>query len=1234
MTAVFAVFAWAPNAEAAAPANNNFAAAQTIAGTLPFSTSGTNVEATKEAGEPNTFFGLEAGKSVWYSWTAPVTDQVTLDACNAGYYAIVAVYTGSTVNTLTGQGVQRNRCRTELNAVTGTVYMIAVDGSSSAPIPPAKPEGTFSLQIRELNRPANDAFASAQTVSGALPLTQSGSNVDATEEVSEPEHAGHFPGASVWYSWTAGTSGQASIDTCSGDLDTRLGVYTGSALGSLVEVAGNDDGCFSQSKVSFNATSGTTYRIAVDGFSSAGAPAEGSFSLRIRVPGAPANDNFASPQTLPVAVPFSIADSNMDATTEGSEPVHISSTTTGASTWYSWTPTASGPVSIDTCDSDFQAALAAYTGTAIGSLTKIASNAYGCGVAARVNIAAAAGTTYRIAVAGVLSDQGTIALRIRTRPTNDDFADAQDLTAVPLPIEIAGNNFNASRQENEGQHVSGVSGGSGSLWYRWTAPSAGTFFLESCGSAVDSTVIPYTGSTVSSVAQTGTFYSNCKKSFEASAGTTYRIVVDAKLGEQGPIALTLRGPNPPANDNFANAQALSGALPLSATANTVDATRESGEPLHNGSNALSTVWYGWTPAASGPVAISDCLGSITVAVYTGSSVGGLTPVGTRSTPCNVRLAAVAGTAYRIAVVSVGSEQSAIPISIHAAAAPANDDFASAQVLAAALPVAVNGSNVDATKEAGEPQHIASSIGTSSVWYSWTPSASGSVTVEVCVVPSTFFGIDAVYTGSAVGGLTPVGTRKTRCRINLEAVAGTTYRIAVDGFTASGTSGGGGAEGTFALGIHANGPPPNDNFASAQTVSGALPLTATGTTLDSTAEAGEPKHAGFIPGATIWYSWTPASSGPVLIEGCASDSDQPNGATTAVYLGGAVNSLGEVGTRRIRCRVALTAVAGTPYKITLGTIGLIEGGVRLDIKSAPAVPANDNFESPQVLAGALPIEVAGSNAEATRQSGEPNHAGTVGSASVWYSWTPGANAEVEVDACATGVGNTLLGLYAGSSFGGLETLGKRLPVSSLERGCKATLAAVAGTTYKIAVDRSLSSSLEGPLSLRIGPPAAPGKPVLTGTSPASPANNNSPRILGTASGDTVTLYQSANCTGPVEATGTPTQLLAPGLIASVADNSSSQFSVKAANGLGTSPCSAPITYVEDSTAPPTNPGGGGTGGGGATGGGSGGGSAATPTPAPTPTPKKAKKCKAKKKGKGAKKRAAASKKKCGKKKKGR
>ena len=50
--------------------------------------------------------------------------------------------------------------------------------------------------------PANDNFANAIVLTGNT-LTTSGSNVAATKEAGEPNHAGNSGGASVWWSWTA-----------------------------------------------------------------------------------------------------------------------------------------------------------------------------------------------------------------------------------------------------------------------------------------------------------------------------------------------------------------------------------------------------------------------------------------------------------------------------------------------------------------------------------------------------------------------------------------------------------------------------------------------------------------------------------------------------------------------------------------------------------------------------------------------------------------------------------------------------------------------------------------------------------------------------------------------------------------------------------------------------------------------------------------------------------------------
>jgi hypothetical protein len=116
---------------------------------------------------------------------------------------------------------------------------------------------------------ANDNFANAQAISGSTGTT-TGSNVGATKESGEPNHAGNAGGASIWYNWTAPLNGNATINTTGSNFDTLLGVYTGSSVSSLTLIASNDDsGGTLQSSVTFAATGGTTYRIAVDGYNGA-----------------------------------------------------------------------------------------------------------------------------------------------------------------------------------------------------------------------------------------------------------------------------------------------------------------------------------------------------------------------------------------------------------------------------------------------------------------------------------------------------------------------------------------------------------------------------------------------------------------------------------------------------------------------------------------------------------------------------------------------------------------------------------------------------------------------------------------------------------------------------------------------------------------------------------------------------------------------------------------------------
>lgn len=122
-------------------------------------------------------------------------------------------------------------------------------------------------------RPRNNNFASAYAIarpSSASSITFVANNVDATKETGEPNHAGNAGGKSVWWNWTAPDNNSATFTTKGSGFNTLLAVYTGSSVSGLTLVASdNDSGQCGTSQVTFTPTSGTTYRVAVDGHNGA-----------------------------------------------------------------------------------------------------------------------------------------------------------------------------------------------------------------------------------------------------------------------------------------------------------------------------------------------------------------------------------------------------------------------------------------------------------------------------------------------------------------------------------------------------------------------------------------------------------------------------------------------------------------------------------------------------------------------------------------------------------------------------------------------------------------------------------------------------------------------------------------------------------------------------------------------------------------------------------------------------
>jgi N-acetylglucosamine-6-sulfatase len=105
----------------------------------------------------------------------------------------------------------------------------------------------------------------------------------------------------------------------------------------------------------------------------------------------------------------------------------------------------------------------------------------------------------------------------------------------------------------------------------------------------------------------------------------------------------------------------------------------------------------------------------------------------------------------------------------------------------------------------------------------------------------------------------------------------------------------------------------------------------------------------------------------------------------------------------------------------------------------------------------------------------------------------------------------------------------------------------------------------------GPGSAPAAPVLSGTDPPSGANENAPRVQGSApAGSTVDLFANDDCSGTPAVDDAPAaDLDGPGIAIAVADNSTTPLSAMSSDGVGDSSCSNSISYSEVTPPPPAS-----------------------------------------------------------------
>jgi hypothetical protein len=265
--------------------------------------------------------------------------------------------------------------------------------------------------------------------------------------------------------------------------------------------------------------------------------------------------------------------------------------------------------------------------------------------------------------------------------------------------------------------------------------------------------------------------------------------------------------------------------------------------------------------------------------------------------------------------------------------PANDDF-DAAVVVGDLPFGTSISTADTTAATDDPT---SCTNNGSVWFSFSPDR------DMIVQANTFgSGYDTVlsaYTGSR-GALTIVPGAcnddfgSLQSRVSFAATAGTTYYFLIGRCCGTGGSGGGSLNFSVAEVTTA----PNDNFANAVAIA-SLPFQQLTDTAGATLEPGEPTGGCGAVNGSLWYSYTPASTGSVT----ARTSLTAAFPILTVFTGNSLTTLTQVACGTASTPLTFRAVAGQTYYLQLGdATGTGPGPVQLSVDVAPAIQAAFGF----------------------------------------------------------------------------------------------------------------------------------------------------------------------------------------------------------------------------------------------------------------------------------------------------
>lgn len=556
----------------------------------------------------------------------------------------------------------------------------------------------------------------------------------------------------------------------------------------------------------------------------------------------PANDNFSARTILSGTAVVDVTGDNTEATLEGGEVDPGDSG--GASVWYEWMAPASGWVTIHTsavtAGNGLDTVLAVFTGSSLGSLQMLGHNdeshrgtdfsmaIYPEGFGpSRLVFQATAGTVYQIAVHGWYDSdldevaQGPFELHIAAEPQPAVRVTA--LSATPDPVIVTSASQTGALLATVESDASIDTQVFGIVLNR---PDGGSDYFQGIQSS----------DRISGSGTNGSY----SRSFDFPRYLMpgdWPLALEVFGGPSGSSRWTARGEDL-TEDDYLMAPGADGRLTVVNTG-TADiagpqVTAFSASPTSvNVADASQNVTvtmtitddhsgFGYASLSLQTADLANFGGS--APVYESNRISGNGTNGVYQVTVSVPQGTVSGTyhwnlscqdkALNNTWLSGGENHPLLAddsITVTGVNPPANDDFSARINLGSALPSSASGTNRGATLEASETylSGYQSGAAQSSVWYSWTATATGWVSVDT--VGSNFDTILGVFAGASIGSLSRIGFNDHSAwqsetasvnvsRLHFKATAGTTYQIAVYGWQSE--------RGDFDLHI-ASTPPPHE-----------------------------------------------------------------------------------------------------------------------------------------------------------------------------------------------------------------------------------------------------------------------------------------------------------------------------------------------------------------------------------------------------------------------------------------